>query len=148
MVGIFQPVIRHWNRGCTTEIPRSLLTCRGLYPTILVGKSAKQTSTFGELWWFLITWDKTYPFFSITTGQIIMFHHPRFLWNKGISRNLSYLFGVKTRVRSLYFDQATWRGSKNPFLTKHTNNWPNFSWHPEKMQYFLLQGCFKKETLT
>ena len=26
------------------------------------------------------------------SGQIIIFHQPRFPWNKGISRNLSYLF--------------------------------------------------------
>ena len=35
-----------------------------------------------------------------TSSQIMIFHQPGFSWNKKISLPKSYLFGVKTRVRS------------------------------------------------
>ena len=47
----------------------------------------------------LMVWDSLDPHIS---GQITIFHQPRFPWNKGISRNLNYLLGEIGRVRSRF----------------------------------------------
>ena len=63
----------------------------------MLGPQKTTPITKRQAWWLLLPCCEK-DHLPINSGQLIIFHQPRFPWNKVISRNLSYLLGAPKKL--------------------------------------------------